>query len=913
MTRSTCFYEVKKKCLLIVSVLLIFAIVFLVGCEVLPFMEPVPGTTCRWDFNSSVDGQYLPCSVYLPNGYNANSTYPLWVDLHALYALPVLDNEPNNPFSVDMKKQADARGLIVLCPWGRNLHSLFIDGRDTGEPNIYDDFSNGSASWTPLSGSWSAAGGIYSQTDTGAAWREAVLAGSTGTDYSVRVKIKDVSISNDSAVGVNLRRNSNGDCYHLDLYKDPNGVKYVRAYKYAGGMQQLLYQLPLPWNAMSSANGWIDFKVSCYQSYLEMYINDVPINLQSAYDATPYGYGRLELETPIPAGPISLCSYGGSYQFDNVRVQNEYVYGESDAMDCIYGTMEKYNIDPSRVYLSGHSQGGLGAFTSTLHHPDMFAASRPADSFTDLFYDYQWLRTYYPENPGGIYASINDGQFADYVESIAGGEPGGNYPERMSLLNGNSARYILENAVNSNFRICHGTPDSNVPNTYDPVQVAWWVPWWIFWIQAPAPEPYTWVTATYRNGKDIADLLASWSSPGRYSSEYITSPYLGHGFQDSYSEFLDYFGARQLNRNPTEVAYKTYDDRNTGAWWLKVQIPQPDTDNPGMARVVADPVENSAVIHARNLSRVELDLVRMGLGNGAGTTITFSVDTDIAPNVFPIIDNTGAFALDLYGPWIAASGYTVKVDGTTMVQDNDYEFSGNLLTVNNVVATGGHTLTIQVPDTIPANLVLNPGAEVETAGTAANWSGELSGGATAEFSWDTGETHTGSRSLRIKNVNSPAEASGAVWISDPVEVTEGGNYQLSSFVKARMFRGDFLGIGVNWYDSSGTLLETVWSDTLRGNTNAANLDWMPVLVSGTAPAGSKTARIVAGTKKKSSGGSVTGSAWFDDFSFTEIDISKAEPTNILPNVSLEEEKEEETTVPMEPEILPLSDNPFESK
>lgn len=64
------------------------------------------------------------------------------------------------------------------------------------------------------------------------------------------------------------------------------------------------------------------------------------------------------------------------HEFDEVRIQNEYEYeyGERDALDCIYGAMGKYKIDSKGVYLTGHSQGGLVAFTLGLHHHDLCAA-----------------------------------------------------------------------------------------------------------------------------------------------------------------------------------------------------------------------------------------------------------------------------------------------------------------------------------------------------------------------------------------------------------------------------------------------------------------------------------------------------------------------------------------------------------
>jgi pimeloyl-ACP methyl ester carboxylesterase len=853
--------------------LLIFALLafwFGTGCGETPVTEPTPGSVSRVDFPSSTDGFKVPCSIYLPTGYNASVATPAWVDLHALYGKPVLDNDPNNSFSNDMKKLADQNGYMLVEPWGRNLHSLYLDGvKKSSEPNVFDDFSGGAGSWRPGTSSWAASGGVYRQSNTAATWKESVRSNTTGKDYSVRVRVRDLAATGvESAVGINIRRSSTGgNNYHLDLYKDAAGTKYVRFWQWTGGTGQEIYRVQFPWEPVNPADGWIDLKFSSYHDYLEVYVNEEIINMQPGTENIPYGYGRKVTGTPLAAGEVSLCSYGGVNEFTNFRVQNEYEYGEQDVIDCILGAMEKFRIDPTKVFLAGHSQGGLGTFSVGLHHPDLFAAMRPADGFTDLIYDYQWLKTYYPPNPGAPYADVNDGQVCDYVRTIVGGEPDAAYPDRQSILNGSSARYILENALNSSFRIVQGTPDAIVPNSRDPVPITWWGPWFITWGQIPAPAKYTPATSTYANGKDMADLLASWSVNGGYSSTYVTDPNVGHGFIEPYADTAAYFMTKTLNRKPAEVAYKTYDNKNTGAWWLKLQIAQPGQNKPGMARAKANPSANSAALHARNLSRLSLDVRRMGLDNGAGKTLSFSADDNTAPNVFSIADSTGSFALELLAPWATTTGYTVTLDG---MQTSNFTVSGSSLVINQVPTTNrSHAVTVKVPSTLPANLASNPGAEsADSNGSPLNWTGVTSSGGTASFLWDDLEPHLGGRSLRIKNPAASSASSAAMWKSSNIPVSAGSTYLLSAFAKQRMFRGSFLGLGIAWYGSNGTQLRTDWSNTLTGSGSATNSDWSPTTLSKAAPTGASYACIVAGTTGTTPSG-VTGSAWFDDFSFTK--------------------------------------------
>jgi pimeloyl-ACP methyl ester carboxylesterase len=850
------------------------AFALLAGCDTGPvYQEPVSGTVCRWDFPSSADGFGVPCSVYLPAGFNPGATYPVWVELHALYAVPIIDNDPANPFSNELKRIADERGLILLAPWGRNLHSLFVDGISRSqapyyEPQIFDDFSSGAGSWQKTGGTWTVSGGSYVQSDTSPYWKESVRLNSQGKDYSVRLKVRDLTPQGTtSAFGVNVRRADNGDCYHLDLYRGSDNNKHVRLFKLISGEWQGISSMQYDWKPLTADN-WINIKLSCYEDYLEVYVNEKLINMQLGYESTPYGYGKDVPGTTLPAGQVSLCSFGGTHEFDNVRIQNEYPYGERDVLDCVLGAMEKYRIDPARIYVAGHSQGGLGTFTFGLHHPDLCAALRPADGFTDLYYDFNWLKTWFPPSPGAPYADVNDGRLTEYMRVLAGGEASSSYPDRMSVLNGSSARFILENGVNSNWRIVHGTPDYTVPNSKNPVTICWWGPGWLGWTQIAAPAPYTTATSTYANGKDVADLLQSWSSVGKYSCEYVTSATIGHGFLDAYVDTANFFQGKTLSRSPSEVAYKTYDSINTGAWWLRLQIPNPGQNEPGMARVSVNAAANSAAVHARNLSRLRLDLGWMGLNVGAGKTVTFNLDDVTSPNVFTITDKTGALALELLGAWTATSGYVVKVDGSTLTLGSGYTIDGSSLVVPSLAVRGGHTLTITTPSSLPANLTPNPGAETDVgSGAPANWTTEVSGGGSFSSIWDDLQMHGGARSLRVKDANLYSAGGRAVWRSDTFAVTPFKAYQLTSFIKARELKGANQGIGITWYDSSKRQLSTTWVEAPGTSDAALNSDWSSLLIKASAPYNGYYASIILGVEGDSAS-QTSGSAFFDDVSFT---------------------------------------------
>jgi predicted esterase len=50
---------------------------------------------------------------------------------------------------------------------------------------------------------------------------------------------------------------------------------------------------------------------------------------------------------------------------------------EQDVMDVIAEVRRDYKVDPSRIYLMGHSMGGYGTWSVAMDHPDLFAAIGP--------------------------------------------------------------------------------------------------------------------------------------------------------------------------------------------------------------------------------------------------------------------------------------------------------------------------------------------------------------------------------------------------------------------------------------------------------------------------------------------------------------------------------------------------------
>lgn len=85
---------------------------------------------------------------------------------------------------------------------------------------------------------------------------------------------------------------------------------------------------------------------------------------------TVYGQGAFKTEAE-KHGYIVACPKGR-------KPASMYVGdAEKDVMDVLAEVRRAYNIDPDRIYLTGHSMGGFGTWSVAMDHPDVFAALAP--------------------------------------------------------------------------------------------------------------------------------------------------------------------------------------------------------------------------------------------------------------------------------------------------------------------------------------------------------------------------------------------------------------------------------------------------------------------------------------------------------------------------------------------------------
>ena len=78
----------------------------------------------RWAYRSTVDGELQPYRVYVPANYDPAKSYPLVVALHGM------GGDEGSFFTAYsngiIKREAEARGYIIVCPKGRAPASMYL-------------------------------------------------------------------------------------------------------------------------------------------------------------------------------------------------------------------------------------------------------------------------------------------------------------------------------------------------------------------------------------------------------------------------------------------------------------------------------------------------------------------------------------------------------------------------------------------------------------------------------------------------------------------------------------------------------------------------------------------------------------------------------------------------------------------
>jgi len=339
---------------------------------------------------------------------------------------------------------------------------------------------------------------------------------------------------------------------------------------------------------------------------------------------------------PLSFQPQTFCPRGdcpSPFYFDSPMTGP----GERDVLDLVADVKSRHRVNERRIYLVGFSMGGWGTWGVGMRNPGVFAAIAPIAGPTC-----------------GFHARLRD--FA----TALGGDPvtttDMTVRTRWLMI---SARFLLENAMHTPMHGFYGDLDSSVPNN---------------------------PSRGYAHGHHVIDTPGwkdEWGSaitlkelaeqyPGHYIGEGTWVPNMGHMRELADPDTLyQFFDKHTLDPNPRQIAFKTYDDVHTTAYWGRIDIARPWSTAYGLFRAARNPEQNSFTVSADGESTITLDLRRMEIG--LGRPILFQAG--------PLNNYGGSIALKLRADW-SGRELVLKRDGSALRLGADYSVSGELLTMN---------------------------------------------------------------------------------------------------------------------------------------------------------------------------------------------------------------------------------------
>ena len=164
--------------------------------------------------------------------------------------------------------------------------------------------------------------------------------------------------------------------------------------------------------------------------------------------------------------------------------------GENDVLTLLEEVRKKHDIDPARIYLTGHSMGGTGAAYLAMRHPDVFAAAAPLAAA----YSFPWLARNLTAIPTLWIAGADDDEY--YHRGVAVG---------LERLRKFGATAILESLPNEG----HNGPVRDFERVFA---------WLADHKRDPHPRRYVYETDTPLHGCAFWTCLQSFSEPGRIAT-----------------------------------------------------------------------------------------------------------------------------------------------------------------------------------------------------------------------------------------------------------------------------------------------------------------------------------------------------------------------------------------------------------
>jgi len=370
--------------------------------------------------------------------------------------------------------------------------------------------------------------------------------------------------------------------------------------------------------------------------------------------------------------------------------------GEQDILDAIEWAKANYPIDEDRIYLSGFSMGGRGAYIIGLKNPDMFAAVGPLAPATDMYEIF-----------------VRRPEPRACKEGMTGGRPGDS-PSVDTMYTITSARFLIENAYNLPVFHGHGLNDgvaNNIPSsgTYLHGFHILMDPSWdgchgttnLCFGHTPVMSE---LQARHPDGYDWAYMFTPVEH--RVDGRWVEGAPTGgdaQGVEDPQNPgnligLFEFFSRHTRVHSPNTVVYKSYTDTHRKAYWAEMVISTPWQNVPGAIRATRDSAGNALQVELVRVDSVAFDLVRAGLTLTLEKPLTLTVGPLVEPAYDPALaapDEPLTPKLILKGDFAEIESVMVERDGVPLAAEL-IELTETTLTIGPLALEGQTRFTVAV-------------------------------------------------------------------------------------------------------------------------------------------------------------------------------------------------------------------------
>ena len=377
--------------------------------------------------------------------------------------------------------------------------------------------------------------------------------------------------------------------------------------------------------------------------------------------------------------------------------------GEQDILDAVDWAMANFSIDADRVYLTGHSMGGRGAYIIGLKNPDRFAAIAPLAPAIDMYEVF-----------------VRRPEPAACKEGMVGGQPHDS-PKVDTMYTITSGRFLIENAYNLPVFHGHGLNDRVASNTTteSPFLHGFHITLDSSWdgcfigdselcfdhtptlteLSTRHPDGYDWAymftPAEHRT--DPLWLDGTPASPDVLGVEDPLNPGQLLGM-------YDFFDQRTLVHSPDTVVFKSYTDTHRKAYWAQIDITEPWLNTPGAIRATRDSAANGLALELSRVATAQIDLTLAQLALTDDQPLTVTVEP-LQETVFdPALTSTAPLTptLVLTGDFTALAAVEVLQDGMPL-DGALIHHTETMVTIGPVSASVATALTIAIADNVQIN------------------------------------------------------------------------------------------------------------------------------------------------------------------------------------------------------------------